>query len=102
MTAVTNSSDHNGIDYKQPLAPTVLLAFCTGGANVPGNRKGINMTHEIGSNSSFSNPIAARPRITSYDSGYEHSLDHYVDVKLLLQNAEGQEDKAPATFAEAA
>ena len=60
------------------------------------------MTHEIGSNSFFSNPIAARPRITSYDSGYEHSLDHCVDVKLLLQNAEGQEDKAPATFAEAA
>ncbi len=60
------------------------------------------MAHGIGSNSSFSNQIVARPRITSYDSGYEHSLDHYVDVKLLLQNADKQEDKAPATFAEAA
>jgi hypothetical protein len=60
------------------------------------------MTHEIGSNPSFSNQIAARPRVKSYDSGYEHSLDHYVDVKLLLQNADGQEDKTPATFAEAA
>jgi hypothetical protein len=59
------------------------------------------MTHEIGSHSSFSNPIAAQPRITSYDSGYEHSLDRYADVKLLLQNTDGQEDKAPATFAAA-
>jgi len=59
------------------------------------------MTHEIGSNSSFSNPIAARPRITSYDSGYEHSLDHYVDVKLLLQNADEQANEAPATLAAA-
>jgi hypothetical protein len=59
------------------------------------------MTHEIGSNSSFSNPIAARPRITSYDSGYEHSLDRYVEVKLLLENTGEQEDKAPATFAAA-
>ena len=55
------------------------------------------MTHEIGSNSSFSNPIEDRPRVASYDSGYEHSLGHYVDVKLLLQNTE----EVPATFAAA-
>ncbi|HEV8047717.1 MAG TPA: hypothetical protein VGP35_08300 [Terriglobales bacterium] len=60
------------------------------------------MSHEIGSNSSFSNQIATGTRVTSYDSGYEHSLDRYVDVNLLLQNAEEQEDKTPATFAEAA
>ena len=56
------------------------------------------MTHEIGSNSSFSNPIEDRPRVASYDSGYEHSLGHYVEVKLLLQNTE---EKVPATFAAA-
>ena len=56
------------------------------------------MTHEIGSNSSFSNPIEDRPRVASYDSGYEHSLDHYVEVKLLLQNTE---EKVPVTFAAA-
>jgi hypothetical protein len=57
------------------------------------------MTNEIGS--TFSNPTAPRPRVTSYDSGYEHSLDRYVDIKLLLQDTHGQEDKAPATFAAA-
>ncbi len=60
------------------------------------------MTHEIGSTSSFSNQIVVRPRVTSYDSGYEHSFDQYVDVKLLVLNTDGQEDKPPATFAEAA
>jgi hypothetical protein len=60
------------------------------------------MSHEIGSNSSFSNQIATGTRVTSYDSGYEHSLDRYVDVKLLLQNAEGQKNQVSATFAEAA
>jgi len=59
------------------------------------------MTHEIGSNSSFSSVIAARPRLTSYDAGYEHSLDHYVDVKLLLLNTDGPEEKAAATLAAA-
>jgi len=59
------------------------------------------MTQEIGPNSYFSNPVAVRPRVAPYDSGYEHSLDHYVDVKLLLQKTDGQEDKAPATFAAA-
>jgi hypothetical protein len=59
------------------------------------------MIHGIVSNSSFSNQIAAKPRLTSYDSGYEHSLDHYVDVKLLLQDADEQADEATATFAAA-
>jgi hypothetical protein len=58
------------------------------------------MTYEIGS--TFSNPNATRPQVTSYDSGYEHSLDRYVDIKLLLQDTYGQEDHAPATFADAA
>ena len=61
------------------------------------------MTQEIGPEFIFfSNlKVAVRPRVASYDSGYEHSLDHYVDVKLLLQKTDGQEDKAPATFAAA-
>jgi len=58
------------------------------------------MSHGIISNSSVSKQIAARPRVTSYDSGYEHSFDRYVDVKLL-QFADEQPSETPATFAAA-
>jgi hypothetical protein len=44
---------------------------------------------------------AGRPLITSYDSGYEHSLDRYVDVKLLLQEQDVEANDSPATFASA-
>jgi len=64
------------------------------------------MTHGIASNSSFSNfsgarEIAARPRVTSYDSGYEHSFDRYVEAKLLLLDTDDQANETPATFAAA-
>ncbi|MGA2353011.1 MAG: hypothetical protein ABSG02_00845 [Terriglobales bacterium] len=42
----------------------------------------------IASNSSLPSRTAGRPSVTSYDSGYEHSFDHYVDVKFLLEDAE--------------
>jgi len=63
------------------------------------------VTYGSAPNSSFTNhsvarQIAARPRVTSYDSGYEHSLDRYVDAKLLL-NADEQVIETPATFAAA-
>jgi hypothetical protein len=38
----------------------------------------------------------AQQRVTSYDSGYEHSLDRCVDVNLLLQNADEQANEASA------
>ena len=29
-----------------------------------------------------------QPRIDSYDSGYEHSLEHYVEVRQLFEEAD--------------
>lgn len=42
---------------------------------------------------SLPNRTAGGPSVTSYDSGYEHSFDHYVDLKLLVEDAatEGRE-----------
>jgi len=56
------------------------------------------MTYGIVSNSSLSSQTG-QPRITSYDSGYEYSLDRYIDVKSLVQDADKEESNAPATFA---
>ena len=56
------------------------------------------MTYGIVSNSSLSTQ-AGRPHVTSYDSGYEHSLDRYVDVKSLVQDADQELSNFPATFA---
>jgi hypothetical protein len=44
------------------------------------------------------NQYASRPVITSYDSGYDFSMEHYVDTKLLLQDAENEANKL-ATYA---
>jgi hypothetical protein len=30
-------------------------------------------------------PSGARPRITSYDSGHEHSLEHWLELKELVE-----------------
>jgi hypothetical protein len=60
------------------------------------------MAHEITSNSFLSNPTVARPQVTSYDSGYEHSLDHYVGIKLLLQDADKEANDFSAAYASAA
>jgi hypothetical protein len=57
------------------------------------------MTDGIVLNSSLANQTAARPPVTSYDSGYEHSLDHYVDVKRLLQDEDKEANGLPTTFA---
>lgn len=56
----------------------------------------------IASNSSRTNQTVSRPSVTSYDSGYEHSLDHYIDVKLLLQDTDDHEaNDVPAISAAA-
>jgi hypothetical protein len=59
------------------------------------------MAYGIVSNSSRLTQTSARPSITSYDDGYEHSLDHYVDVKLLLldDDRDNEANQVPATFA---
>lgn len=56
------------------------------------------MAYGIVSNSPLSNQTG-RPRITSYDSGYEYSLDRYIDAKSLVQDADKEVSNAPATFA---
>ena len=40
-----------------------------------------------------------KPMITSYDSGYEHSFEHYVDVRGLVDEAH-EEWLKPAPDAE--
>jgi len=57
------------------------------------------MAYGIVSNSSLSNKTTARPSVTSYDSEYEHSLDHYVDVRLRLLDADKEAANALATSA---
>ena len=42
-----------------------------------------------------------RKRVTSYDSGYEYSFDHYVDVKCMVEQAYEASEETPATFAKA-
>ena len=32
----------------------------------------------------------SRPQITSYDSGYEHSFEHYAEVCQLVEEAHGE------------
>jgi hypothetical protein len=56
------------------------------------------MANEIASNRANQN--TPRPAISSYDSGYEFSLDRYVDLKSLVHDADKHTD-APATYASA-
>lgn len=46
--------------------------------------------------------MQAHTAFTSFDSGYEHSLGHYVDVKLLVLEEDEEKDSTPATLASAA
>jgi hypothetical protein len=59
------------------------------------------MARGIASNSSLPNQTVAQLPVMSYDSGYEHSIDHYVDIKLLVQETHEEANGAPATFAAA-
>ncbi len=31
-----------------------------------------------------------RPQVTSYDSGYEHSYEHWIEVRRLVEESEEQ------------
>jgi hypothetical protein len=44
---------------------------------------------------------AERRPVASYDSGYEHSFDHYVDLKCMVEDAYEESVETPATFAKA-
>ena len=49
------------------------------------------MADLIAPNSSRPTQTVSQPSVTSYDSGDEHSLDHYIDVKLLVQDTDDNE-----------
>ncbi len=58
------------------------------------------MADLIEPNSSRPKQTVSQPSVTSYDSGDEHSLDHYIDVKLLVQDTDDDEaNDVPATSA---
>ena len=41
---------------------------------------------------------APRPTVTSFDSGYEHSLDHLIEVRRLVEEADNEEITVPEWF----
>ncbi len=41
---------------------------------------------------------APRPAVTSYDSGYEHSLEHLVEVRRLVDEAEQESPVIPEWY----
>jgi len=50
-------------------------------------------------NPSLSNRTFAGPSVSSYDSGYEHSFDCCVDIKLLVLDADKEAADTPVTLA---
>ena len=90
------------------LAPSLLLVSIAKATPslMEGSRrnrvmKGFTMTQAFLSNSNSSRPMQAHTALTSFDSGYEHSLGHYVDVKLLVLEEDEEKGSTPATFASA-
>jgi hypothetical protein len=31
---------------------------------------------------------ARRPEVTSYDSGYEHSMEHWIELRMMVEDIE--------------
>lgn len=54
------------------------------------------MVSELAGNPQIASPSGNRPLVTSYDSGYEHSPEHWLAVKQLVEAA----DAEPARQAE--
>ncbi len=57
------------------------------------------MTYEIATRLLLPSETNSRPLITSYDTGDEHSLEHYVCVQRLVEEADEELPKVPATLA---
>lgn len=45
---------------------------------------------------SQSKPVSARPRVTSYDSGHEYSIEHWNELRLMVEES-AEETAAPDT-----
>jgi hypothetical protein len=55
---------------------------------------GCEMTNSKGTQQQKNYASAQRPQVTSYDSGYEHSIEHLAEVKFLMEEAD--EESGPA------
>jgi len=66
--------------------------------------RGISMVSELETKPPIESPSTGRPLVTSYDSGYEHSLEHWLAVRQLVEAAEAEPAparKAPLSLAKA-
>ena len=46
--------------------------------------------------------LTLRPQVTSYDSGHEHSIEHWIEVRLMVEESAEETavpDTEPASFA---
>lgn len=37
----------------------------------------------------------ARPHVTTYDAGFEHSVEHWMEVRHLVEEAENESTSSP-------
>jgi len=84
VTLLTNEAVVKGLVLL--LKTAALTSWLTGGSGNEDER-GILMVSEVETNVTIANPASNRPLVTSYDSGYEHSLEHWLDVKQLVEAA---------------
>lgn len=56
--------------------------------------RGIGMVSELAPKAAIATPSSGRPLVTSYDSGYEHSLEHWLKVKQLVEAADAEPEPA--------
>jgi hypothetical protein len=47
----------------------------------------------------FATPSSERPRVTSYDSGYEYSVEHWFEVRQLVELADAELKANPEPLA---
>jgi len=52
------------------------------------------MASELASKPPIATASGGRPLVTSYDSGYEHSLEHWLAVQKLVETAEAEPESA--------
>ena len=68
------------------------------------DERGIPMVSELATNPQIASSSGDRPRVTSYDSGYEHSLEHWLAVRQLVEaaaNEPGPAGKVPVSLPKA-
>ena len=98
VTLLTNKAVVKGLVLLPKTA--ALTSWLTAGDGNEDER-GIQMVTELAANPQIASS-PGRPRVTSYDSGYEHSLEHWLEVKQLVEAAAAETaPKAPLLLAKA-